>query len=256
MPGVTREDHYLDFKAAPHSLKTKGGADDLRVDVAAFANASGGTLVIGAQEADHVFDSFASVAKPHEEIRWIDEVLKECLEPPPIVEPHAVVEPGGASIVIVNVPPALGLIAHRVKQSYRFPLRAAESIRYMTAAEVLARMQGRERMHRLALEQIPAGTPVGIDAMVRTGDLSHNDWLVVEVQDDVVMLENDGLKTAVPLAYVEAVYRANEPGAEWIIALSCFLTRHRQRPLIQVTKGQPRGTKAADYEPRGLVGRG
>ena len=108
--GVTREDHWLDFKGLDATTGRPYTADDngreeCRLDVAAFANEDGGTIVIGAEEAVHVLARFISVPNAQDLIRWIDEVLKEKLEPRPAIDPYVLRAPGGEEVVAINVAP-------------------------------------------------------------------------------------------------------------------------------------------------------
>jgi hypothetical protein len=54
--GVTHEDHWLEFKAESFAHDAEGRRKCLRT-VAQFANASGGTVVIGAIAVGEVFDT-------------------------------------------------------------------------------------------------------------------------------------------------------------------------------------------------------
>jgi hypothetical protein len=75
--GVTREDHWLDFKGFDQKTgHAWSDSDECRRDVAQFANASGGTIVIGALEEGHLLGSFRPVPSPESVVRWVDEVLK------------------------------------------------------------------------------------------------------------------------------------------------------------------------------------
>jgi len=65
--GQTRENHWLDFK---YDLG-KDNAENAR-DIAQFANASGGALVLGAEEDDQVFTGFHCVENPPELITRLD----------------------------------------------------------------------------------------------------------------------------------------------------------------------------------------
>jgi hypothetical protein len=69
----------------------------------------------------------------------------------------------------------------------------------------------------------------------------------------VVVLTKKNIEVAVALAYVQAVYRTGLQGAEWIIDLNCYLTKHRQRALIAVTKQLPDGRRNDSYRLRGLA---
>src|SRR6266581_2875422 len=103
VPGTTREDHWLDFKGLdattgrPYTPNDKG-REECRLDVAAFANEDGGTIVIGAEETDHVLTRFITVPNAQDLVRWMDEVVKEKLEPRPAIEPYVVRTSGGEEV--------------------------------------------------------------------------------------------------------------------------------------------------------------
>lgn len=257
IPGATREDHWLDFKGLDASTRrpyrdNDKGKEECRLDVAAFANEDGGTVVIGAEEAGHVLARFTSVPDPQERVRWIDDVLKEKLEPRPAIDPHVLQTSSGEDIIVVNISPSLRLIGLRSDDWYAFPVRTVDSRRYLTLAEVEARMQDRDRVHRLRLRQIPPHALVGLDAQIDT-QLAHDNWRVCRVEEDIVVIGKFPVEVAVPLAYVETVYEAGLPDAEWVIALSCYVSKHRHRPIFIVTKELPFGRNAGHYRTRGIA---
>lgn len=253
--GATREDHWLDFKGLDENGRSyaegRKGQRECARDVAQFANAAGGTLVIGAEEDGHVLLGFRSVPRAHDLLRWIDETVKGALEPVPAIDPYVIETAGGESVIALNIPPALSLVARRSDEKYEFPIRTADARRYLRLAEVEARMQGRERMTSLRIEQIGPDKSVGLDAQIRGAD--HNEWRVRAVDDNVVRLSKGVLEVVVPLIYVDAVYQAGELGAEWVLSLSCFLTLGRQTHRLHLTKGLPYGARAGEYRPRGLA---
>jgi hypothetical protein len=114
----------------------------------------GGTIVIGAVERNHIFECYVSVPDPQGLLRWIDDIVKEKLEPAPTIEPYVVRGPTGEDVLVINVPPALRLVGLRSGTAYKFPVRTVDSRRYLTLAEIEVRMQDQDRAHRLRLEQI------------------------------------------------------------------------------------------------------
>jgi hypothetical protein len=108
-------------------------------------------------------------------------------------------------------------------------------------------------VHRFRLEQIGPDDAVGLDARLDR-ELGHNDWRIMQVGEDVVVLKKAAIEVAVPLAYVKTVYRAGLYGAEWIIDLDCYLSKHRQRAIVAVTKEMPFGRNDGHYRVRGLAG--
>jgi Putative DNA-binding domain len=215
---TTREDHWLEFKREPQTRNEQGRVECAR-DVAQFSNALGGVLLVGADEAAHVLSGWQAVPNPDDYIHWVDDVVKGWLTPVPTVEPHTLQVPGGQTVIALNIPPSLALIGRRQGEGFEFPIRAGDSRRFMTLMEVEARMQNKERAMRLRIEKIPQDATIGLDARVQ--GTNHHDWRVVAVDDDAVTLSRGALNAVVPLAYVEAVQRANEQGAEWMIGLSC-----------------------------------
>src|SRR5205814_3573789 len=65
VPRITREDDHIDFKEEPWATNDAGKRECAR-DVAQFANASGGTVVVGAVEGDHVLEALKNVSAPDE----------------------------------------------------------------------------------------------------------------------------------------------------------------------------------------------
>lgn len=181
--------------------------------------------------------------------------MKEKLDPVPAIEPYAVRARGGEEIVVLNVPPALTLVGRRRGDAYEFPLRTTDSRRYMRLTEVAARMQNRDRIHRLRLAEIGNEDPVGLDAKVDR-ELGHDEWRVVRVEEDIVVLRKDNNDVPVPLAYVEAVYRVGFTRAEWVIALSCYVSEHKKSAIVTVTKDMPFGRNDGHYRSRGLADEG
>src|SRR6266446_2256544 len=118
VPGQARENQFLDFKRDPWNQTEKR---ECASDVAQFANASGGVLVIGADEQDHVLSGFKAVPRPDELLRWVDDVLKGHLEPVPPIDPHILNGPVGEAVVVMNIPPSLALVARKAGEGYEFP---------------------------------------------------------------------------------------------------------------------------------------
>jgi hypothetical protein len=241
--GRSVEDHHLEFKAMdatgrPYNRNDDGKRECAR-DVAQFANAAGGTIVIGAGERNHVLDRFEAVPEPAGLLLWIDSVLNEQLEPVPPVEAHVVAVESNVSVLTLNIPPTAVLVARRNAKSYEFPIRAGDSKRYMTLIEIEARMQNTERLAKLRLEKIARHELVLLDATI--SGTSDTGWTVESVDDDVVSLAIGALKVDVPLAYVQAVYRTPEPGAAWVIALSAHIQYARgsgERDHLLVRRGK------------------
>ena len=120
----------------------------------------------------------------------------------------------------------------------------------MTLMEVEARLQNKERAMKLRLGTVLSNAPVGLDAFIR--EIRHNDWRVMGVDDDVVRLDKDGAELVVPLAYVEAVYEAGEPEAQWVIRVPCYIARHKKTGRLHLTRELSHGVRRENFAARGL----
>ena len=237
MVGTTRESHWLEFKRDPYSGTDKDRVECAR-DVAQFANASGETLVFGADENDHVLAGFAPVSNAGVELQRIDDIVKAHLTPVPPIEPHILPHQSGAALLIVNVPPSPALIARRATDQYEFPVRAGVSKRYMTLIEIEARMQNHERLMKLRLEVVQSRHSIFLDAKI--GGTDPQGWSLERLDDDTVTLRKGALHLPIPLAYIEAVYRSTEPGNDWVMALSCHVQHlPGQNEHLRVRKFSP-----------------
>ena len=123
--GTTTETLTLDFKGTidhrfpkgtPEQVKQKAQQETCR-DIAQFANTSGGCLLIGVEEVRDpvtglkVAADITSVAEPGEMKEWIEEAVKNYLVPATFRHPIDIVRVPGGTVVAVNVPPSLHLIA-------------------------------------------------------------------------------------------------------------------------------------------------
>ena len=149
------------------------------------------------------------------------DVVNGQLTPGPIVEPTTLQTPNGETVVIVNVPPSLVLVARRQGEGFEFPIRGGDSRRYMTLMEVEARLQNKERAMMLRIQQIPQGAKLRLDALIQ--GIGDRGWIVKYVDDHAVTLSHDGQDAIIPLAYVGAVYQATEADIGWVLGASCVL---------------------------------
>jgi hypothetical protein len=235
--GTSREDHWLEFKRDPYGRTDRDRIECAR-DVAQFSNASGGVLVFGADEQDHVLAGFAPVSDTGDELQWIDDIVKGRLTPVPPIEPHVLAHGSVGALLIINVPASPVLIARRAADQYEFPVRAGASKRYMTLVEVEARMQNRERLVKLRLEEVRPEQHILLDANV--GGTDPAGWTLERLDDHTATLSKGALHLPIPFAYVEAVYRTTEPGNDWVMALSCH---------VQYLAGQGQHLRVRKFSP-------
>lgn len=232
--GVTREDHWLEFK-------TDLGGDNRETarDVAQFANASGGTVIVGAEEDAEVFARYCGLANPALVAERLDNIVKHHLSPVPIIEIVVLQPQEDRAILVANIPPSTRVVArHENHRSYEFLIRAGQSKRHMPLLEVEARMHGGERLARLRIQQIKTDENIALEAMLSRID--HYGWRLSAVDDDTLTLKKGALDVVIPLAYVNSVYRAKNPGTQWVIDLSCYLTHVTEGgDFLHVSSGKP-----------------
>lgn len=144
-PGLAVESDVLDFKEDVR--KGPSGSielPDLAKDVAAFANASGGTLLIGALEERATgrllhyapFDAPA-IAKLR---KAYSEAVRDFCSPRPICDSTPIAH-GSGSVLAVNVWPFPGqVVGARLQQKgeriFRFPLRTGIDTHYLEAEQL------------------------------------------------------------------------------------------------------------------------
>jgi hypothetical protein len=103
--GTHREELNLDFKATLKDTKQA----EIAKDVAAFANAAGGTLLIGATEdaATNTLGGWVPISSPdaHAAVTAVVEAVKERCSPSPVIDPKVIERSLGSFVVAVNVWP-------------------------------------------------------------------------------------------------------------------------------------------------------
>ncbi len=185
--GTAHERTTLDLKRDYDRTSPLRPRYELAKDTAAFANALGGTLLVGAIEGTGASagraTAFLSVPDPQALINELTEASRLCY-PPPVIEPHrARVDASqqslllnrrccdDADLLIINVQASLGgpigcldgdANGNRVDHAYRFPLRTSEGTRYLRPDELPFHMNSHERRTLLHLRQIDLDTPIDV----------------------------------------------------------------------------------------------
>lgn len=136
---------------------------ELAKDVAAFANALGGSLIIGTNKDGAALLCYPGVSREHADslVKALVSVHDSYLSPRPIAEPQifAADEPGNV-ILIVNVWPypdqPVGAKTYD-GNAWRFPVRVGDQTRYLEPAMLPMLTNARVRRTVIFLESIATG---------------------------------------------------------------------------------------------------
>lgn len=217
----TREHVALDFKA-----KANGDAVERAKDMAAFANASGGTLLIGAQDTDDKLVGWVPMrAEDAQQVVTLYEEAIALCTPAPRVDLHAIQKDETHWPVAVNVYPFPGVavgvrtLSLGDKSPYVFPWRSATHTHYLRPDQLPMLMLPKLRYIVAQLEQIPRDGDVKvIDTKEHSRSCRLLDVLPLE---NIVIVELVGGKRrvgyTVPLDYVLSVWKDRTAG--WCIRI-------------------------------------
>lgn len=176
--GARREDFNYDFK------KTVAGASyaTLAKHVAAFANASGGTILVGAVEdrATNTLRAWvplSSAVATDARGDFSKAVLAKC-SPAPVIDPQVIERQSGEYVVAVNVPPypvlpvGVRVLSDAAKEgkaweSWMFPVRVGTDAKLFTPEQIAMLMIPEVRHAITLLNSIPKGKHTGICAFFR-----------------------------------------------------------------------------------------
>ena len=136
--GETSESIHWDYKQTFNSKKL----EDIAIDLAAFANIFGGTLLIGVAEksdgAKKVASGFVPGINVEEIKKTVHTHISEIISPK--IEVQIVpIEISGNLVVAINVEPSINLVGvclDRDRRSFSFPYRTEFGNQFMTFEEV------------------------------------------------------------------------------------------------------------------------
>jgi|CZKU01.1.fsa_nt_gi hypothetical protein len=230
------ESSTLDYKTT-YDLSTSATRYDIAKDVAAFANAYGGSLIVGVLERGGKVVKLEGVADVSKLTKEVATALQRHCEPcPSTPEEHEItVSPSDAArllaprcpppssaitLVTLNVRPdprspigvkPLGAGSQAMAETYRFPVRVDDHTRFMPPTELPMWMNSHERRIAIQLRTL------GPRAKVRAFHLPHGgqdgDWVDVnleavdEANQIAVFTSETGKAVAnVPLTFISAVW--------------------------------------------------
>lgn len=211
-------------------------------DVAAFANHLGGTILVGAKEADPRGRLERYVGLPAADAATVrdtfSKAVKDRCEPLPHFDCEEYEAPNDTTkrVVAVNVWPSLLLVgvrivAHKPSEnyggdSYVYPVRSGTDANYLTPSQIAMYMTPQVRRVAVLISRINKGEFVDV-LIPRIGRVVR--YRFSELLEDLNLvkleLENGGTGPSFPLDSVRTVYRAWEPNAnrtDWRIVFDDF----------------------------------
>lgn len=230
------ESSSLDYKTT-YELRRPTIRYDLAKDVAAFATAFGGTIVVGVvEQAGRVvaLPGIADVPKLTAEVAAA--LLQLCAPVPSTPEEHAlIITPAQAARILAQAGAAapttdVTLVTLNVRadarspigvrpvnssgaplaQAYRFPVRIDDQTRFLDPTELPMWMNSHERRMAVALGRLLEGAGadgVGVRMFDANGAFRDVQLRKVDEEELVVELTGRGGDVRVPLTYVSAVWR-------------------------------------------------
>lgn len=209
--GETPESIHWDYKQSFSPKKS----EDFAIDLAAFANTFGGTLLIGVAEKSDGVKKVASGFVPGinvEEIRkTVHTHISEIISPKIDVQ-VVPIEVSGNLVVAINVEPSINLVGvclDRDRRQYSFPYRTEFGNRFMTLEEVEERMaDNKTRAMYLKLKKyIPSGGKVNVyPAPIANNKIEWRfEW--IHNSENEIRLDQNGYRSIdIPISFIEEVW--------------------------------------------------
>lgn len=209
--GETSESIHWDYKQSFNPKKV----EDIAIDLAAFANTFGGTLLIGVAEKTDGAKKVASGFVPGinvEEIRkTVHTHISEIISPKIDVQ-VVPIDVSGNLVVAINVEPSINLVGvclDRDRRQYSFPYRTEFGNRFMTLEEVEERMaDNKTRAMYLKLKKyIPSGGKVNVyPAPIANNKIEWRfEW--IHNSENEIRLDQNGYRSIdIPISFIEEVW--------------------------------------------------
>jgi hypothetical protein len=211
---------------------------EMAKDVAAFANANGGTILIGSVERGGILQAHPGldIRTAASTRRAIEEAVSRYVRPPPVVdfpEPVAVGEDKVVLMVEVQPFPGQAVGVHRGRKEedpWAFPVRVGTQTVWYSPEQLVLLMDVQHRRKIQLLHAAAACGPARFNGVFHRGFQSSNDREVHEVQ--IMAIDGPGnamcvsahdLQTWVPFDAVLAVWRE---GDRWTIRASGQLVHY------------------------------
>jgi schlafen family protein len=242
------ESSMFDLKATYDTTKTSTRYD-IAKDVAAFATAFGGTIVVGVQESGGKAIALPGVSDRPTLMREIATALQGYCSPLPATpEEHEIivtpenavhllgpgVQPPHADVTLLTLnvrADPRGPIGVRpfgangpTQDTYKFPIRVNDQTAFLGPTELPMWMNSHERKVALQLAKIPVGKLVDVELHCRRGYLQQGPYernvSIARVDEEgmYVVIEDATLqlRTNVPFGFIAAVWEKEDGG--WAVA--------------------------------------
>jgi len=218
----TEESEMLDFKRDGYSGGQAGR--EIARDVAQFANAFGGTILIGADEADDKLTGLPGIPDAAKERSKVEKAAFANLEPRVAPDVRVIDRPGGDPVLAVNVPAFPGVVGVRVNaERWEFPVRRGTDRHYLTFGEA-EKMLTQDRRGRLLIESIPEASwsRITVDAYLRK--IPRGGWTLKTLETHCVVLACPGNQhIEIPYSFIKAVWPSG--GDRFTISMDVAITR-------------------------------
>jgi hypothetical protein len=209
--GETSESIHWDYKQTFNSKKL----EDIAIDLAAFANTFGGTLLIGVAEKSDGVKKVASGFVPSINVEEIRKTVHThiCEIISPKIDVQVVpIDVFGILIVAINVEPSINLVGvclDKDRRSFNFPYRTQFGNQFMTFKEVGKRMaDNKTRAMYLKLKKyIPSGGKVNVyPAPIANNKIEWRfEW--IHNSENEIRLDQNGYRSIdIPISFIEEVW--------------------------------------------------
>ena len=209
--GETSEGIHWDYK---QMFNPKDPAD-VAIDLAAFANTYGGTLLIGVAEKKinglKVASNFVPNVDAEEIKKQVYTRIHEIISPKIDVQ-VVPIDVSGNPIVAVNVEPSINLVGvclDRDRRQYTFPYRTEYGNQYMIFEEVEKRMaDNKTRAMYLKLKKyLPSGGKVNVyPAPIANNKIEWRFEWISNSENEIRLNQNGYRSIDVPISFIEEVW--------------------------------------------------
>lgn len=212
--GETSESIHWDYKQSFSPKKS----EDFAIDLAAFANTFGGTLLIGVAEKSDGAKKVASGFVPSINVEEIRKTIHThiCEIISPKIDVQVVpIDVSGNLIVAINIEPSINLVGvclDKDRRSFNFPYRTEFGNQFMTFEEVEKRMMdSKSRLVYLKLQKyLPSGGkvyiypyPIGNYQAVWYAECIPGE------ENEIKLSRGNYTSIIVPLTYIDEVWKGN-----------------------------------------------